>query len=125
MPRYHRIKDGVVVNTERAASLPSAEGFTFIQSNIGGPGWLWDGNTLSAPPAPPPAPIPLEEFGRRVKTEGLWDALSDLMHATNARRRIWDEMRTIREPIPVDSAPVRNALSAAGATADQISRIMA
>lgn len=70
-------------------------------------------------------PIPLEVFCQRIEAEGLWDSFSDVMNNTAARRRIWDQMCAIRRPIPADSATARNVLTAAGATAAQIARIMA
>ncbi len=50
------IQNGVVVNTivasviEAQAAFPEA---TCIEATAGGIGWLWDGETLTAPPAMP------------------------------------------------------------------------
>jgi hypothetical protein len=60
MPKYHLIKSGVVENTVEWAAAPPAEtypGYTVIEATNGGPGWTWDGTTLSSP-ASPPSPVP-------------------------------------------------------------------
>jgi hypothetical protein len=55
----HIVENGVVVNTilasveETTAAYPSA---TCIDGSVGGIGWLWDGETLTQPVAPPPPP---------------------------------------------------------------------
>lgn len=59
MVRYHLVKSGVVENTVvwDAAPPPNAyPGFTVIDGAIGGPGWTWDGTTLSSPIVVTPAP---------------------------------------------------------------------
>lgn len=71
-----------------------------------------------------PTTIALDVFARRVRDEGLWDSLSDYMNGTATRRRLWEDMRTIRDPIPTGSVQVRNVLSAIGATEQQTERIM-
>lgn len=77
----------------------------------------------------PPAltSIPFDVFVRRIRTEGLFDKFSDIMRSTPARNRIWDEWRTLRDPIPKSSQQARGVLSdaAVGATQAQIDRIMA
>lgn len=126
MARFHRVKNGVVVNTELWDVQPAnGGGFIFIPAPVGSPGWTWDGFSLSPPPATLAPPISQITFVRRVIAEGLWDALSDLMAATPARRRIWDQMKMTGDPLDVNSVPVRNLLTAAGATQVQIDRIMA
>lgn len=125
MARFHRIKNGLVVNTEVWNVQPvDGGGFVFIPANTGGPGWTWDGTNLIPPPPPPIPPIPQITFVRRVITEGLWDAFSDVMAATAVRRRVWDQMKMTGDPIDSASVPVRNLLTAAGATQAQIDRIM-
>lgn len=62
MPKYHLIKSGVVENTVEWAAEPPDEtypGYTVIEATTGGPGWAWNGTTLS-PPAAPPLPVPQE-----------------------------------------------------------------
>lgn len=126
MARFHRIKNGIVVNTEVWNVQPlDGGGFIFIPATTGSPGWTFDGTNLTPPVPPLFTLIPIEEFARRVIAEGLWDALSDVMAATPARRRIWDQMKITRDPISSDSVPVRNILTASGATSNQIDRIMA
>ena len=61
---------------------------------------------------------------RRIMAEGLWDNFSDFMNATALRRRIWDEMKILREDVLPDNARARQLLAALGATQDQIERIM-
>jgi len=56
MTTTHIIQNGVVVNTivatlqEAQAAFPEA---TCIDGSVGAIGWLWDGEALTAPPAPP------------------------------------------------------------------------
>lgn len=62
MPKYHLIKSGVVENTVVWDVTPPGDaypGFTVIEANSGGPGWTWNGTTLS-PPAAPPVPVPAQ-----------------------------------------------------------------
>jgi hypothetical protein len=62
MPNYHLIKSGLVENTVLWDAAPPAgtyPGYTVIEATNGGPGWIWDGTTLS-PPASPPLPVPAQ-----------------------------------------------------------------
>jgi hypothetical protein len=58
--KTHIIKNDVVINTivatveEAQSAFPDA---ICIDGSVGGIGWLWDGETLSKPPAPEPAPV--------------------------------------------------------------------
>ena len=54
MMKAHVIENGKVVNTIEVKSLDFMPGL--IDGEVGGIGWLWDGQTLSPPPAPEPAP---------------------------------------------------------------------
>jgi len=51
----HQIQNGVVINTIVVDSLDVFP--DLIEATHGGIGWTWDGETLTAPPAPP-TPIP-------------------------------------------------------------------
>jgi hypothetical protein len=62
---------------------------------------------------------------RRIMAENLWDAFSDFMNATAIRRRIWDEMKILRESVPPDNIRARQLLAGISATQEQIDRIMA
>lgn len=62
---------------------------------------------------------------RRIIQAGLWDAFSDFMNATPNRRRIWDEMKTVRDPIDPGDTRARTLLAGIGATQAQIDAIMA
>jgi hypothetical protein len=50
--RAHIIENGIVINTIEVESLDFMP--NLISGETGGIGWLWDGETLSPPPAPPP-----------------------------------------------------------------------
>jgi hypothetical protein len=53
--RAHIIRDGVVQNTVVAADIAAAQALypdaLVIEATTGGPGWFWDGTTLT-PPVP-------------------------------------------------------------------------
>ena len=53
--RAHIIEGGAVANTIAVDSLDSLPGVTLIDADLHGGtiGWLWDGETLTPPPAPP------------------------------------------------------------------------
>ena len=53
--KAHQIQNGVVVNTIEVDSLDFLP--DLIEATEGGIGWMWDGETLTQPPAPP-TPIP-------------------------------------------------------------------
>jgi hypothetical protein len=61
----HIIQGNVVVNTivatpeEAQAAFPDA---ICIEATTGGIGWLWDGSTISVPPAPPALPPTIDDF---------------------------------------------------------------
>ena len=62
MPKHHLIKSGVVENTVVWDSVPPGDaypGFTVINATSGGPGWIWNGTTLSPPPVQA-VPVPPE-----------------------------------------------------------------
>ena len=54
--RVHLIRDGVVENSIVAESIDAVVALfpdaTVIEATEGGPGWTWDGATLTAPPPP-------------------------------------------------------------------------
>lgn len=56
--RAHIVEDGVVVNTILVDSMnyEPGEGQLLIDGDIGGIGWLWDGEVLSAPAVEPSQP---------------------------------------------------------------------
>jgi hypothetical protein len=91
MPKYHLIKSGVVENTVEWAAEPPAEtypGYTVIEATTGGPGWSWNGSTLS-PPAAPAMPVPREITNaqaryilRRTSTATAGVTLFDAVDAT-------------------------------------------
>lgn len=71
MARYLRIKDGVVQNAEVWTAEPSQDGFTFVQSSVGGPGWRYEeGNLIEPEPVgDAPASIDIAEFLARVTSD--------------------------------------------------------
>ena len=73
----------------------------------------------------PTVEIPFTLLIRRIMAENLWDAFSDFMNATATRRRIWDEMKILRESVPPDNVRARQLLAGISATQEQIDRIMA
>lgn len=61
--RYAIIENGVVVNVV-VADVEFASQQGWIECPEAGPGWLYDGQTFTAPPPPPapePAPAPTKE----------------------------------------------------------------
>ena len=50
--RAHQIQNGVVINTIEVDSLDVIPGL--IEATEGSIGWLWDGESLTAPPPAPP-----------------------------------------------------------------------
>lgn len=59
--RYAIIENGVVVNVVIADNETAAAN-GWIECPEAGPGWLYDGQTFTAPPpAPEPAPAPTKE----------------------------------------------------------------
>lgn len=74
MPKFHLIKSGVVENTVLWDATPPGgayPGFTVIDGSTGGPGWTWNGTTLS-PPASPVLPVPAE-ISRLQLASGLYE----------------------------------------------------
>ena len=61
--RYAIVENGVVANVVVAdAELAAQNGW--VECPTAGPGWLYDGQTFTAPPAPPtpePTPTPTKE----------------------------------------------------------------
>jgi len=74
----HQIQNGVVVNTIVADSLDSRP--DLIEATHGGIGWLWDGETLTAPPLPP-VPVPQSVTMRQARLALL---AAGLLPAVNA-----------------------------------------
>ena len=60
----HQIQNGVVINTIVVDSLDVFP--DLIEATHGGIGWTWDGETLTAPPAPP-TPIPQSVNMRKAR----------------------------------------------------------
>ena len=69
----HIVKNGVVVNTIVATVAEAQSAYadaTCIEASTGGIGWLWDGQTLTPPPAPPAPLIDRQNAAReRIKAE--------------------------------------------------------
>ena len=62
--KAHQIQNGVVINTIEVESLDFLP--NLIEATEGGIGWTWDGETLTAPSAPP-APIPQSVTMRQAR----------------------------------------------------------
>ena len=61
--RYAIVNDGIVVNVVVADEELAAQN-GWVECPTAGPGWLYDGQTFTAPPVPPapePAPAPTKE----------------------------------------------------------------
>lgn len=108
----HIIQAGTVVNTivatveEAQAAFPAA---TCIEATTGGIGWTWDGTTLSAPPAPPPA-IPQAVTMRQARLAllgaGLLDDVEAAINAMSepaktAARIEWDYSSELQRAHPL------------------------
>ena len=84
--KTHIIENGIVTNTilatvqEAQAAFPGA---VCIDGAIGGIGWTWDGETLTAPPAPP-TPIPQSVTMRQARLALLAAGLLDLVETAIA-----------------------------------------
>lgn len=62
MPKFHLIKSGLVENTVVWDAMPppgTYPDYTVIESTVGGPGWIWNGQNLASPPTPP-LPVPAQ-----------------------------------------------------------------
>ena len=67
--KTHIIQNNVVINTIVAALEEAQVAFpdaVCIEATVGGIDWLWDGETLNAPPAPP-IPIPVAVTMRQAR----------------------------------------------------------
>ena len=79
MTSTHIIRDGAVVNTivatvaEAQAAYPDA---VCVPADTGSIGWLWDGDTLSAPPPEPPV-VPSAVTMRQARLALLGAGLLD------------------------------------------------
>ena len=62
--KAHQIQNGVVINTIEVDSLDFLP--NLIEATTGGIGWTWDGETFTAPPAPP-TPIPQSVTRRQAR----------------------------------------------------------
>jgi hypothetical protein len=62
--RAHIIENGVVTNTIEVESLDFMPGL--IDGSVGSIGWLWDGETLTPPPAPEPTSDELKLRGVEI-----------------------------------------------------------
>ena len=71
----HIIASGAVVNTISIESVASAQTLfpdsTCIEATDGSIGWLWDGTTLSSPPAPPKTPEQLREEAKAARAAAV------------------------------------------------------
>jgi hypothetical protein len=74
--RAHIIENGIVKNTIVVAEL----GEGMIEATAGGPGWLWDGQTLSPPPVEPD-PVPSFVSMRQARLALLGAGLLDTVNA--------------------------------------------
>lgn len=102
--RVHLIANSVVANTIEAASVGDASAlfphFTAVEATEGGPGWLWDGETLTAPVAPAMT-TEQSEAARRlaytVEADPLffsWQAAKESgAPDQDARRQVWRAKR--------------------------------
>lgn len=62
--RYAVVKNNVVENMiawDGVVPYTPPQGTILIQSDMAGPGWIWDGNNFSKPPRPEPPPPPVPE----------------------------------------------------------------
>lgn len=114
MSQTHIIENGVVVNTimatvpEAQAAYPQA---VCIEATSGSIGWLWDGATLTAPPAPPapPKPIPTSVTMRQARLALLAvDLLDDVEAAVAAAGRAaqieWEYATDVQRSHPLIAA---------------------
>jgi hypothetical protein len=78
--RYALIYGGVVRNVVEAdADWPGLQDADVaVQTNVAGPGWVWDGSTL-APPPPAAAPVPASVTRRQARQALLLAGLLDLV----------------------------------------------
>ena len=65
MGRYAVIENGLVVNVV-VSEAALAEGNGWVQSDIAGPGWRYDGAKFTAPPESPPSPPSPREIALNV-----------------------------------------------------------
>lgn len=72
--RAHVIENGVVVNTIEVESLDFLP--NLVEATEGGIGWLYDGQTFNAPPAPP-VPVPDSVTMRQARLALLGIGLLD------------------------------------------------
>ena len=79
--KAHQIQNGVVVNTIEVESLDFLP--NLIEATTGGIGWTWDGETFTAPPAPP-TPIPQFVTMRQARLALLAAGLLDLVETAIA-----------------------------------------
>lgn len=80
--KAHQIQNGVVINTIEVESLDFLP--NLIEATTGGIGWLWNGTTLTPPPAPP-TPIPQQVTMRQARlallSAGLLSGVNDAIAA--------------------------------------------
>ena len=79
--KAHQIQNGVVINTIEVDSLDFLP--NLIEATTGGIGWTWDGETFTAPPAPP-TPIPQSVTMRQARLALLGAGLLDTVETAIA-----------------------------------------
>ena len=77
----HQIQNGIVINTVVVESLDFLP--NLIEATTGGIGWTWDGETFTAPPAPP-TPIPQSVTMRQARLALLGAGLLDTVETAIA-----------------------------------------
>ena len=110
----HIIENGVVVNTilatvaEAKAAYPDA---TCIDGATGGIGWLWDGQTLTPPPAPPdpepaiPTSVTMRQARLALLSVGLLDDVEAAVAAAGRAAQIeWEYATEVRRDHPLIAA---------------------
>ena len=122
--RAHIIENGIVTNTIEVESLDFMPGL--ISGETGSIGWLWDGETLTPPPAPPvPVPDSVDNAQARmaliksgisiVTVDAAIQAIPDATERELAYAQ-WEYRGTIRR----DSELLVSLAGAIGLTSEQV-----
>ena len=122
--RAHIIKGGVVANTVEVANLDAARGLfpdaVVIEATQGGIRWLWDGVTLSQPPAPPepvPEAITPLQARRALRAADLLDAVNAwIATQPDDAQEAWEYCIEVRR----DSPLIAGAQEGLGLTPEQV-----
>jgi hypothetical protein len=119
MKRYLIIEDGVVVNAVIANEKLASN---WIESEIGGVGWLWDGVTLSQP-LPTPLPVPESITPRQARLKLLEVGLLDELEAVITTNRAWQIEWEYATEVKRDSLLIDAIATQAGLTDEQIDQM--